>query len=148
MLEKRFLLVLIILIISIFVTACTANGESNGDASQVISSFADIPPALQSAGFAVEASGSIVQPFFEPEAKIITVNDQEIQVFEFVTVSEALSAAETISPEGSSIGTSMVTWISPPHFYQVGRLIILYLGDDPEIMKALEGLLGPQIAGG
>jgi hypothetical protein len=41
----------------------------------------------------------------------------------------------------------MVTWVAAPHFYQAGRILVLYVGDDPAILELLEGALGPQFAG-
>jgi hypothetical protein len=78
---------------------------------------------------------------------LIKLDGEDIQIFEFASQGEADSAAESISPDGSSIGTSMVSWISSPHFYQAGKLIVLYVGEDQNVISSLEGLLGLQIAG-
>ena len=50
-------------------------------------------------------------------------------------------------PDGQ-FQTVMVTWTSTPHFYQTESLIVLYVGDNSDIIATLEDLLGPQIAGG
>jgi len=52
-----------------------------------------------------------------------------------------------VSPDGSSIGTSMMTWVALPHFYKVIKLIVLYVGESDELIKVLEGVLGSQFAG-
>ena len=39
-------------------------------------------------------------------------------------------------------------WMATPHFFKSGKLIVLYLGDDVEVMTLLTGLLGPQFAWG
>lgn len=46
------------------------------------------------------------------------------------------------------IGTSMVTWIDTPHFYEAGRIIVLYLGNDQTILGLLNKVIGAQFAGG
>jgi hypothetical protein len=41
----------------------------------------------------------------------------------------------------------MVAWVDTPHFYSAGRIIVLYVGSDEEILVLLEQVLGPQCAG-
>ena len=41
----------------------------------------------------------------------------------------------------------MVTWVAPPHFYRQGRVIVLYVGSNPNILSLLTAVLGPQFAG-
>ena len=35
-----------------------------------------------------------------------------------------------------------------PHFYNNGKLIALYVGDHNDTIELLDGVLGPQFAGG
>jgi hypothetical protein len=95
----------------------------------------------------VEPTGSISQPFFSMPGQTLRVNGQDIQVFEFEDSTSTESQAKEISPDGMSIGHTVVQWISPPHFYATGKIIVLYLGTDPEFLKKLETALGKQIAG-
>ena len=94
----------------------------------------------------VEESGEVSQPFFSVAGNSITVDGEVIQVFEYPDVQSADTEAATISPDGSTIGTSSVAWVDTPHFYKKGRMIVLYVGDT-ELTDLLEGLLGEQIAG-
>ncbi len=41
----------------------------------------------------------------------------------------------------------MVGWVAPPHFYKKEKLIVLYVGDDNNVLDILEGVLGTQFAG-
>ena len=110
--------------------------------------YASLVDALRAAGATVEPAGSIEQDFFEPEGQIIRVNQQDVQVFEFESEEAAQAAAGTISPDGSSTGTTMITWIATPHFYQAGNVIAVYVGDDSGVLTLLEEVLGEQFAGG
>ena len=71
---------------------------------------------LRNAEATANPGGEIIQPFFSVKGLVINVNGEGVQVFEYDTANEAASEAETISPDGSSIGTSMVSWIATPHF--------------------------------
>jgi hypothetical protein len=37
--------------------------------------------------------------------------------------------------------------MAPPHFFKRGRLLVLYLGTDRQILKILHAALGKQFAG-
>lgn len=136
-----------LLLFGLLATACSGQPTdivSHGGAVQDYVSFVD---NLRAKGLTVEPAGTVDQPFFVPEANIVKANDQEIQVFEFLSVAEADSTAETISQDGSSVGTSMMMWVGPPHFYKAERIIVLYVGEDEGITSILTDVLGPQVAG-
>ena len=147
MTTKRFLIGFTAAAIVIIAAACSVNQSGSSAPVEKVMTHDQLLAALQSVGIDAVPAGDITQPFFEPVGKIIKVNDQEIQVFEFSTAGDAEIAAGTISPEGSSIGTSMVAWIAPPHFYRAGNIIVLYLGNEGNLVKGLEDMLGGQIAG-
>jgi hypothetical protein len=131
----------------LFSAACAGNIVQVDSPDEQINSYDQLLTALQSNEQTVEVAGYVSQPFFAPEGQLIKLDGEDIQIFEFASQGEADSAAESISPDGSSIGTSMVSWISSPHFYQAGKLIVLYVGEDQNVISSLEGLLGLQIAG-
>jgi len=45
------------------------------------------------------------------------------------------------------VGTTKPHWIGAPHFYKKEKLLVLYIGDNDGVLKALEGALGRQFAG-
>ena len=103
--------------------------------------------ALRAQGLRVEPAGSVSQPFFPVSGQILKVNDQDIQVFEFEDPAAAQSQATKISPDGMSVGDTVLQWINPPHFFLSGKILVLYLGKDAELLKILETALGEPIAG-
>jgi hypothetical protein len=113
-----------------------------------VDDYASLVNALSAAGLTIEPGDQITQDFFSVPGQVIRVNGEDVQVFEYADEAAAGQEAATISPDGGSVGTTMVTWVATPHFYQSGRLIVLYLGDNAEILGALEAALGTQIAGG
>lgn len=104
--------------------------------------------ALQSAGATAEVVDTISQPFFTLEGVFITINGEEdIQVFEYEDVQAMESEASQVAPNGGSVGTSMMMWVDTPHFYKSGRIIVLYIGNNTEILGLLNEVMGPQFAG-
>ncbi len=109
--------------------------------------YASLVDALREQGVTVESAGTVSQPFFTVEGQAITVNGEQVQVFVFADTAAASAAAAQVSDDGSSVGTNMITWIAAPHFYQAGRLIVLYIGDQAAVQSALESVLDEQFAG-
>ncbi|MFA9396773.1 MAG: hypothetical protein ACERKV_00710 [Clostridiaceae bacterium] len=40
-----------------------------------------------------------------------------------------------------------IDWVSEPHFYKSGNIIVQYIGTNEEIISLLEDILGEQFAG-
>ena len=159
--KTRFLVAGSLLLLIFFATACggqagAASPESPElpDAATPADSpsipaldLASLMEALGAAGGSVESGEAVEQPFFTVEGQIIKVNGADVQVFEYETAEAMAVDAAEVSEDGGSIGTSMVNWMSTPHFYKAGRILVLYVGDDQAILDLLEGALGPQFAG-
>ena len=103
--------------------------------------------SLRANGARVELAGEVSQPFFSVKGKSLNVNGGDIQVFEYSDARTAQNQALLVSADGSEVGRSKIGWVAPPHFYKADRIIVLYLGDNPEVIKSLEAVLGKQFAG-
>ncbi len=115
----------------------------NGPATDYVS----LVDNLRQDGATVEPAAEVSQPFFAVNGSIIVVNGEDVQVFEYADAVAAAAEAVLVSSDGSSVGTSMVGWVATPHFYNTGRLIVLYVGDSAAVTDALESALGSQFAG-
>ena len=115
--------------------------------AQAAEDWAGLMAALQAAGATLNVGDSVTQDFFTPEGHILTVNGADIQVFDYETAEAMESEAAQVAPDGGSIGTSMMMWMDAPHFYKMGRIIVLYVGSDSTISNLLTEVLGPQFAG-
>ena len=122
-------------------TTNVSDEPSDGETARLIAD-------LRAADTTVSPSGEITQPFFTVKGQVITVNGGDVQVFEYVTVEAADAEAAQVSPDGTSIGTSIVLWVATPHFYKRGQVIVLYVGDDADVINPLKAVLGEQFAGG
>ena len=90
----------------------------------------------------------VSQPFFSVVSRVIRVNGQGVQVFEYRRASTAANEAKRVSSDGKTIGTSKPSWLSTPHFFKTEKLILLYVGDDQTVLRILQATLGNQFAGG
>lgn len=109
--------------------------------------YASLIDNLRTAGVSAESEGEVDQPFFSVEGRIIKVSGEDVQVFQYSDAATADAQAALVSPDGSSVGTSRLHWVGPPHFYKKGKLLVLYVGGNAKALKALEAVLGRQFAG-
>lgn len=103
--------------------------------------------ALRQAGATVKKAGGVSQPFFSVGGRLLLVDQEDVQVFQYRDEASAERDARSVSPTGSTIGTASPAWMGPPHFHRKGALIALYVGDTPSIKGVLQAALGPQFAG-
>ncbi len=68
-------------------------------------------------------------------------------MFDYASSAAATSDASKVSAAGTPIGTTQITWIAPPRFYRKEQLIVLYVGSNADVLRALEAVLGKPFAG-
>lgn len=153
--KHNIFFVAIVLAIVLLSSACQPQGTQAPQASASpavslgggVEDQTSLIEALRAGGAEVELGDSIEQAFFNVTGQIIKVNDQDVQVFEYESAEKMEADANQVAPDGGSIGTSMVTWIEPPHFFKSGRVLVLYVGQDQAVTDLLKGVLGEQFAG-
>lgn len=111
--------------------------------------YSSLVNAIQSRGVLVEHIDEIASESssFSVPIHVISVGGADVQIYEFASESDAKTASLTVSEDGTEIGLSIIRWMDEPHFYTNGKLIVQYIGHNPEIMNLLESFLGKQFAG-
>lgn len=146
---KRYLILInVILILVLWSTGCARpQPEPPVSHGGPVTDYVSLVDNLRAAGATVEPAGEINQPFFSVTGSAIMVNGENVQVFEYADAAAAEAEAGLVSADGSSIGTSIVSWVAAPHFYKAGKLIVLYVGENAATLNLLESVLGAQFAG-
>lgn len=141
--KTRFhFLILMFLVATLILAAC--GGEPASAQGYGTAKFLE---ELREKGAEAESGEPVEQAFFSVIGTTVNLNGESVQVFEYDSAETMESDAVLVDADGSSIGTSMVTWIATPHFYKKGRLLVLYIGDHAETLEILASVLGPQFAG-
>ena len=125
----------------LFVGAVAAAG------SGPVADYPGLMGSLRAGGAGAEPAGDVDQPFLSIKGRMIKVHGEDVQVFQYANAAAAQAETALISRDGAAVGTRKVHWIGSPHFYQKGRLLVLYVGDTDKVQHALEAALGPQFAG-
>ena len=137
--KRNLFSIVIVLMVLLLGLACSPQATSASEAS------ATPNPAVQ--GGEVELGDTVEQAFFTVAGQILKVNGKDVQVFEYESPEKMEADAAQVASDGGSIGTSMVTWVEPPHFLKSGRVLVLYVGEDKAVIDLLKGALGEQFAG-
>ncbi len=121
--------------------------ETEQTQGNTVEDQASLIEALRAGGAEVELGDPVEQAFFTVTGQILKVNDKDVQVFEYESAEAMEVDAAQVAPDGGSIGTSMVMWVEPPHFFKSGRVLVLYVGEDQAVLNLLAGAFGEQFAG-
>jgi hypothetical protein len=135
--------------------ACNCGGDASASdqprqsepRAAPVTDYKSLAASLRAAGASVKPGAKVDQPFFSVSGRLIEVDGEEVQVFNFANSAAAKAQAARVSATGTSIGTTKVHWIGPPHFYRTNSVLLLYVGDSERLLKVLESVLGPQFAG-
>ena len=158
---KRCLVLVSTLLVfcAVFFAGCAKPPPPAAETETTDTNYASLVQKLREAGTTVEFVSDIrhPEPIFPATSKSISINDEPAQVYEFQDEATAQTEARNVWPDGSTIGPQppegnpgmivSFNWIAPPHWYQSGKLIVIYLGENQSIMELLESLLGTQFAG-
>ncbi len=88
----------------------------------------------------------------EGERKWVTVDESEnLSVYLYESNQHMEKDASFMDAGGTGYhnGRNSVedSWVSYPHFYKTDNIIVLYVGEDEALIKAIEEIMGKQFAG-
>jgi hypothetical protein len=147
--KRSFILVSFLLVLSLgLVVACDTNTTQFVSPGEAVFDLADFAETLFANGVPIELGSEEVFFFFPIPALHFKIFGQDVLVFELIGPGTAASVAAAVSDDGTTIAGRVIDWPATPHFFREGRIIVLYLGDDPQVLSVLTAFLGPQIAGG
>ena len=130
--------------VAVLCGACASDVSGPNDASFSYRSLVD---ALKQSATVVETNETVSQPSFKVAGRIVRVEGEDVQVFEYADAAAAQADAQLVSADGGQIGTTSILWVAPPHFHRRGRVIGLYVGSSVRVLDALRAALGAQFAG-
>lgn len=136
-------------ILFISISACSPQPAATTKPTQVSTGPAtqSLADEFRAAGANVAFSIRLTQPFFSVGGIVLTVNGEDLQVFEYPDEASVQADADAISPDANVINGEDMAWIAPPHFYSRANLMILYMGDNADTLLLIEQVIGEQFAG-
>jgi hypothetical protein len=144
-----FTLASCLLVVALGSAGCDNNTNSNLTAPTDVSfDLADLAEIMFARGIPIEVGDEETVNFFPVPVRHFTVYGDDVLVFEFVGPNTAAATAATISSDGTTVNGRVVDWPATPHFFLSGQVIVLYLGDRPQVLLAIQDIMGDQFAGG
>ena len=103
---------------------------------------------LLSLDMEVERTGEETgHPYLTPTGELLRLNGQDVQAYTYESAEAAKKEAVLINPDGSKEGVAFIRWPGPMHFYGVDRYILVYVGEDEEVLISLNLTFGGAFAG-
>ncbi|MGE5628059.1 MAG: hypothetical protein ACM3X7_08050 [Solirubrobacterales bacterium] len=141
---NRILVFITVLFITVLV-GCS--GENHTKNNFNIEQFKN---AMKDKGYNFEIK-DVQQDFLPTTRKRMMIDDEAIDIYLFSNDENMENEASHIDSGGCSYSNDSkslnVSWISFPHFYKKGSLIVQYIGEDKKIISDLKDILGEQFAG-
>ncbi len=142
-----------ILIVTLLTTAITAPiligcKKQTDSESYNIEQF---ETAMTEKGYEFEIQ-EVEQDFLPTTRKrMLLDNDIALDIYLFINNSKMEKEASRIDSDGSGydgpLNKVKVSWVSVPHFFKKGTIIVQYIGEDETIISTLKEILGEQFAG-
>lgn len=130
------------LLIIVTLSGCNNKGKSTY-------SHEDFEFTMKDMGYDFEIQ-DVDRDFLPTTRKRMTIDDIALDIYVFDSDVEAETEAGYID-EGWGYNNGRravkVSWISYPHFFKRGNIIVQYIGEDPDIINTLESIMGEQFAG-
>lgn len=140
---KRIVLISLLIVTIIFLFGCSKQISDTA--------YQDLMSNLEKMDFSI-ATEDVEKDILQGQRKWLTINENEnISVYLYESNEKMEEDASYVDKGGSSYTNGIknveVSWVSYPHFFKKDNIIVLYVGENPEIISALAELLGAQFAG-
>lgn len=148
--------VLFLFLISLFTLSCEnpsgTDPKSKSSSETVVKTETEIAiEEIKKTGMNVSFERDLKFFYFPVPGKIYYFGNtgvEKVNFFEFASEKEQLEISESMSGQGFNIGTlEPLTWVSDPHFFRKGKLIVKYIGKDLSIIAVLDKVIGKQFSG-
>ncbi len=102
----------------------------------------DLIKAIRDAGAELAEMSAEAPANLEVAPEVLRVNSAIVYVYEYESVEARTAISETLSLDGTSIDSQLLTWPDRINIWASGRLIVAYPGTDGGTIMLLNGLLG------
>lgn len=140
---KRIVLNILLIVTTIFLFSCSKQISDTA--------YKDLITNLEEMDFSIAAE-DVEKDILQGQRKWLTINENEnISVYLYENSEKMEEDASYVHKGGSSYNNGKndveISWVSLPHFFKKDNIIVLYVGENAEVISALEELLGAQFAG-
>ena len=146
--KSRSYIIFLILLLFMFTTFIGCSSKSNSKDTFDIEKFQG---EMKTKNYNFEMR-DVGKDFLPTTRKRMIIDNEALDIYLFSNNKKMENEAKCIESNGFvySNGTKSiyVSWVSLPHFYKRGNIIVQYVGGNEKIISDLNDILGDQFAGG
>ncbi|MFA5585732.1 MAG: hypothetical protein WDA02_04205 [Saccharofermentanales bacterium] len=144
-----------ILILAVCLSACSTGPSPETDpgtaAAETEEVYRILIAGLEARGFKVDEE-DVEEDILEGQRRMLILDGGErLWPYLYEDGAEMEKDAAFITSGGLTYDNGSralkIQWVSDPHFFKSGNMILLYVGVDQDILHALEEIMGTQFAG-
>ena len=140
---KKKISILLLFVTTIYLFGCSK--QISGTA------YNELITNLEKKNFNIIAE-DVEEDILQGQRKWLTINENEnISIYLYGSSEKMEEDASYIHEGGTSYNSgksaTKISWVSYPHFFKKDNIIVLYVGEDLEIINVLEEIVGLQFAG-
>ena len=113
--------------------------------------YQDLLKNLENMNYSVSEK-DVEKEILQGQRKFLTINNKDhISIYLYESNERMEEDATFINVGGTEYRNGKdavdIEWVSYPHFFKSDNMIVLYVGEDSEMIRALKELVGPEFAG-
>lgn len=131
--------------ISLFALAVFAMAACSDKSIPEANSVASLGVALDAAGLDVDGpleNGVLSSRFFSVPGMKFEASGETVLAYEFESEDTAAQDRALVSSDGWGIGSKYINWVVGPNYYHNGKLIVIYDGDESNVIETLTAAMG------
>lgn len=148
---NRIVKILMVTLITTAVTVSLLNGCKKETTPEKTYALEQFKNAMTEKGYEFEIQDAEQDFLPTTRKRMLLDSDIALDVYLFKNNSKMEKEASYIDNGGSGyngpINKIKVSWVSPPHFFKKGTIVVQYIGEDEAILSSLRDILGEQFAG-
>ncbi len=153
---KKLMTLIITICIGVSFTGCTKKLESQAANKKSViqnSSIAifdvrntlEFTEFLDKAGYKINSTKEDKKGVLSGALTVVSMDGDILGVYEYKDSQSMEQDAKTIRNDGSMIGNTIYEFVSKPHFYKKGNIIVTYIGENKETLSRLEKFWGSSL---
>ena len=131
----------VLFLLPFLLSACGANLRG----STTMDDLQDQPAQTTTVVF--HEGDSLALPGFSVAGKVMNRNGELIVVYEYNSETASAADAAKVSTDGRSVDGNALAWNGPVHFFRHGRVTVVYVGTNADLLATLRADAGDQFAG-
>ncbi len=133
---KKNIYVILLIMVMFFIVGCTPKSEEF--------SINDFAGSMEERNYKFEIRDA-EKDFLSGDRKIMKIGKEQIDIYVYKNnkaMEKDASYIESDNKYNNEEESVTVDWVAPPHFFKEGNIIVIYVGENIEIINSLTEIFG------